>query len=309
MRERFLDAVTTSPNPSTPPRRRVRRIPHSADSADRLLGHDQGKWFVYAYRDERLNLLHPHLLETLFSVRKGLFFWSPLLLIALAGLPFLRRIAPGRLVPSLAYLAVSTWVIASWETWWYGGSLGQRPFVETLPVFALGLASLIETARHRFARTAVLAAAAVCSLLAVHAMVAYWLHAIPYDHTTWGIYLHSFHRCILSLDQLRTPPSTRAAVAAFRQTCPVRASLRSSASSSGQVFEIREVARAREIDCVVAVPTCEKRGGGSDLSGGSGVRLLLRDVAHADSLQWAGRRRAFSNTALGGWSRPSGTRR
>jgi hypothetical protein len=156
-----------------------------------------GKWFVYAYGDERLNLLHPYLLETLFSVRKGLFFWSPLLLIAVAGLPSLRRIVPGLLVPSLAYLAVSTWVIASWETWWYGGSLGQRPFVESLPVFALGLASLIETVRRRVARSALLATAALCSLLAVHAMVAYWLHAIPYDQTTWETYLHSFHRLYL----------------------------------------------------------------------------------------------------------------
>ena len=153
-----------------------------------------GSWFVYTYGDERLDLLHPHLLETLFSVRKGLLFWSPLLVIAIAGLLLLGRTVPGLLIPSLAYLALSTWVIASWETWWYGGSLGQRPFVETLPVFALGLASLIETVRRRIPRTALLFSAGACSLLALHAMVAYWHQAIPYDGTSWRIYTHSFER-------------------------------------------------------------------------------------------------------------------
>lgn len=156
-----------------------------------------GSWLVYAYGDERLDLLHPHLPEVLFSVRKGLFFWSPLLLLAIAGFLFLKRVAPGLLVPSVSYLAVSTWVIASWETWWYGGSLGQRAFVETLPVFSLGLASVIETVGSRIARSILAVTAAVFSLLAVHAMVAYWLEAIPYDGTSWQTYLRSFERLYL----------------------------------------------------------------------------------------------------------------
>lgn len=153
-----------------------------------------GRLVVYTYGDEGFDLLRPHLLDVLFSVRKGLFFWSPLLLIAVAGLPLLKRIAPGLLVPSLAYLAVHAWVVASWETWWYGGSLGQRSFVEALPVFSLGLASIIEVVRGRVARPLVLVATAAFSVLAVHAMVAYWLGILPFDGTTWDVYLRSYGR-------------------------------------------------------------------------------------------------------------------
>ena len=41
--------------------------------------------------------------------------------LAVAGIPFLRRAAPPLLVPTVAYLAVETWVVASWSVWWYGG--------------------------------------------------------------------------------------------------------------------------------------------------------------------------------------------
>jgi hypothetical protein len=151
-----------------------------------------GKFFVYTYRGEHLDVLHPHLLEVLFSVRKGLFFWAPLLLLAVLGLLFLRRHARETFVPAVAYLVVSTWVIASWSTWWYGGSLGQRAFVETLPVFALGLAALIETARQRVARGVLVTLVGALTLLAVHNTVAYWQHEIPIDQTSWDTYVRSF---------------------------------------------------------------------------------------------------------------------
>ncbi len=158
-----------------------------------------GDVFVYAYGDEHLTLFRPHLPQVLFSVRKGLFFWSPLLLLAVAGLPLIRRFAAGLLVPSVAYLVVNAWVISSWQRWSYGGSLGQRAFVEALPVFSLGLAALIETVRGRTSRRILLVAIGGSSLIAMYATVAYWLKAIPYDGTTLHIYLRSFHTVMRDL--------------------------------------------------------------------------------------------------------------
>jgi hypothetical protein len=153
-----------------------------------------GRLLVNSYEvtGAHLDLVQPNLVGVLFSVRKGLFFWTPLLLLAVAGLPFLRRAAPALFVPAVAYLAVMTWVAASWSIWWYGASFGMRAMIEALPVFALGLAALIEAARTTVARRAVAIAIAVTTLLAVHAMVAYWLQTIPYDGTTFRQYLDSF---------------------------------------------------------------------------------------------------------------------
>jgi hypothetical protein len=155
-----------------------------------------GKVYASGYKSwERLDLLDPHFLGVLFSVRKGLFFWTPLLLLAVAGLPLLRRFAPALLVPAVAYLVVHTWVVASWSVWWYGGSFGMRPFVDALPVLAFGLAALLEWARGVVSRPVVRAAVVATSLLAVHAMLAYWRGRVPYDDsTTWHQYIASFRR-------------------------------------------------------------------------------------------------------------------
>jgi len=139
-----------------------------------------------------LDLLRPHLLGVLFSVRKGLFFWTPLLILAVAGLPLLRRTARPLFVPAVAYLIVVTWIVASWSQWFYGGSFGMRALIDAMPVFALGLAALYESARGALARRGLNIAIALTTLLAVHGMVAYWLKAIPYDQTTLHQYLDSF---------------------------------------------------------------------------------------------------------------------
>jgi hypothetical protein len=146
----------------------------------------------YRGRGEHLDLLHPHLLEVLFSVRKGLFVWTPLLVLATIGLPLLRRTARPLFVASVVSLGVATWVVSSWSIWWYGGSFGMRALVDVMPVWILGLAALVETARGGRLRRVVLAAAALTTAVAVHGMVAYWLKVIPYDKTTPRQYLESF---------------------------------------------------------------------------------------------------------------------
>ena len=151
-----------------------------------------GDWFVYAYRDQHLDFLHPHVLQVLFSVRKGLFFWSPLLLLAVAGVPLVRRYVPELFLASVVFLVVNAYVICSWEIWWYGSSFGMRPFVEAVPIFTLGLCALFEAIRGHVGRPLLAAAVVVTTFLSVHAMLAYWRGAIPNDRTTWHAYVHSY---------------------------------------------------------------------------------------------------------------------
>jgi len=155
--------------------------------------HLTGHFIVNAYgSNPKLELTHPHLLAVAFSVRKGLFFWTPLLALAVAGLPLLRSRAPAVALATPVTLAVNFWVVASWSQWWYGGSFGQRALVESLPLVALGLAALFDWARTSRALAPVAFAVVLTSCLALHAMAEYWLGNIPSDGTTWQIYLHSF---------------------------------------------------------------------------------------------------------------------
>jgi hypothetical protein len=68
----------------------------------------------------------------------------------------------------------------------------MRALIDVMPVFALGLAAIVEAVRGVGARRALALAIAVTTLLGLHGMLTYWLKAIPYDQTTFAEYLNSF---------------------------------------------------------------------------------------------------------------------
>lgn len=91
------------------------------------------------YRDEFF-FLSPRLLATAFSPEHGLFLWTPVLLIALAGLAALARRDPRARV-LLAAWALLFYVIASYQNWHGQSSFGNRFFVSLTPAFVVGIAA------------------------------------------------------------------------------------------------------------------------------------------------------------------------
>jgi hypothetical protein len=80
--------------------------------------------------------------EILFSYKKGLFVYTPLLFISLLGGYFLWKKNKFEFFSLTAFLVIVTYVLSSWSNWWYGGSFSSRPFLEYIPYFSilLGLA-------------------------------------------------------------------------------------------------------------------------------------------------------------------------
>jgi hypothetical protein len=87
-----------------------------------------------------LRLGHPFLLQTLFSSRHGLLFWTPLLWGGFLGYVLLFRKDHGAALALGLPLALMTWVNACSGDWWAGGSFSNRRFDSSLPFLALGLA-------------------------------------------------------------------------------------------------------------------------------------------------------------------------
>jgi len=120
----------------------------------------------------------PHLLQVLFDPGHGLFAWSPLLLVATAGLVYLlwsrgvwgdRRVPPASmsergLIPrerrsaTVALLALAlllqVWINGAVESWTQAGAFGSRRFVSSTPIFAWGLAALLAAVPARRERLA-----------------------------------------------------------------------------------------------------------------------------------------------------------
>lgn len=98
----------------------------------------------------------PHALDVLVSVRHGWFFWTPLAVLAVAGLV---RLALGRAQGSrpdlrwvggclLLMLVLQVYINGAVESWTVAGAFGQRRFVEITPLLAIGLAALQPLGTH-----------------------------------------------------------------------------------------------------------------------------------------------------------------
>jgi hypothetical protein len=157
-----------------------------------------GRFIVSSYGDLGFNFGSPRVAGVLFSPQKGLFFWSPLLLVAVAGLIGLarsRHSARAFVLPAALFLAANTYLIASWWDWQFGGSFGHRGFVESLPVFAVGLAAVYTWAGRRpIVRSIVGTAVTLAVALSVFQMLQYWNHVVPFSDTTWDQYRALFLR-------------------------------------------------------------------------------------------------------------------
>jgi hypothetical protein len=111
--------------------------------------HYGGAWRIDTYPTEHFDFAHPHLLDGLFSIRKGWLTYSPLMGLALLGLLALRGPARAALPALLAMLPLVLWVTYSWWDWGYGGSFGARPLISLYPLLSLPLAALLERAFRR----------------------------------------------------------------------------------------------------------------------------------------------------------------
>lgn len=95
-----------------------------------------GSFWVDSYGNEGFNFSSPEIWNVLFSFRKGLFVYTPILLLSIIGFFYFgKNYGKSRLVILLTILTLFTYVISSWWYWAYGGSFGMRPFVEVYPLF------------------------------------------------------------------------------------------------------------------------------------------------------------------------------
>jgi hypothetical protein len=114
----------------------------------------------------------PHFFSVLFSPEHGLFFWTPLAIVSVAGLIWLsvgRRglaTADGRWLGRLALVmfGLQVYISGCVESWTVAGAFGQRRFVAVSPLLALGLAALFNRASEgpRLLRTLLTVLVAAC---------------------------------------------------------------------------------------------------------------------------------------------------
>ena len=141
-----------------------------------------------------------HMLEALFSGRKGVLSWHPLFALGLAGLVLKMRNAECGMrnkisdsadralaMCGLAGFAFQLWLVASWSMWYGGASFGNRFFISFLPFAALGLARFAEMLTTRRRRVFALALLAMLVLWNLGLLLQYATEMLPReDWVPWS---------------------------------------------------------------------------------------------------------------------------
>lgn len=82
-------------------------------------------------------LFSPKFMEVLFGYRKGMFMYSPLMLLIIPAflVLFIKRKYFG--IGSIFVFVVIIWITSSWWCWYYGGGFGMRPLIDFYAFFGL----------------------------------------------------------------------------------------------------------------------------------------------------------------------------
>lgn len=99
-----------------------------------------GSFMVDSYPDERFFWGNPHIIDGLFSYRKGWLVYTPVMVFALLGIVLLFRKMKDFSWAVLVFMVLSLYIIVSWWCWWYGGSFGMRSFVDYYGLLAIPMA-------------------------------------------------------------------------------------------------------------------------------------------------------------------------
>ncbi len=162
-----------------------------------------GNFFYYSYPESMgFFFLNPQLFSTLFSWRKGLFIYTPVMIFAFIGIGLLYKNKKDFFWPVLIYFLVSWFIISSWWNWWYGGSFGLRPFIDSYGVFSIGLATFLTWALKTtwLKRTALLTFFLISIILSTWHYKRYQGGSIHWGSMTREAYFDSFWRAKPSPD-------------------------------------------------------------------------------------------------------------
>ena len=152
------------------------------------------QWFFYSYRNEKFFFTDPMFINGLFSYRKGWLLYTPMMSLAMVGFIMLYRQQRDFFIPILTFFLVNLYIIVCWWTWWYGGSFGMRPLIESYALLTIPFAAFVNSLLK--AKLGIkIAGLALCFILIIHSLFEtgqYTYGAIHWDSMSKKAYWYSF---------------------------------------------------------------------------------------------------------------------
>jgi hypothetical protein len=116
-----------------------------------------GHFFYDSYKNAGvgLDIFSPHILDVLFSYKKGWLIYTPVMILGLIGLVRLFRKNKTMGWSFGIYFLVSFYIICSWTEWWYGAAYSCRPVITAYPILAIAIATLLTGLKVNWQKAAV----------------------------------------------------------------------------------------------------------------------------------------------------------
>ena len=134
-----------------------------------------GHFGPHASVPNKMHWWAPHVFQVMFDPQHGYFVWTPLALLAIAGLAVMaRRSREGAIL--LLMVALQFYIGGSVESWTVAGGFGQRRLIAISTALVIGYAGLWSITRPRAAARAALVAATVIAV--------YWNLAMTAEFAT-----------------------------------------------------------------------------------------------------------------------------
>lgn len=155
-----------------------------------------GDFLAFSYGEkEKFYFSNPHLIDVLFSFRKGWFIYTPIMLITIIGWFIIRKHNLQGFKTSLSIIfPLYLFLVSSWWCWWYGGSFSQRTLIDIYPFLALVLIAVLDyvNKQNLILKRCFYGLISVLIALNLLQTVQYKYNIIDYDGMTFEAYKHVF---------------------------------------------------------------------------------------------------------------------
>lgn len=168
-------------------------------SLQMIYWHVVTNYFLYfSYIGESFNFLNPQIVNVLFSVNRGLFFWTPVLIFAVLGFILIIKQKFNILITTIFAVIVllQIYLVSSWWMWSYGFSFGHRGFTEFLVFFIFPICFFIEylflKTKFQFLKVLITLVFIIFSIFNFFQMYLYFRGLLRPDVKTFEEYINSY---------------------------------------------------------------------------------------------------------------------
>jgi len=148
-------------------------------------------WIFYSYAGEKFYWNRPLILEVLFSYRKGWLLYTPLMLLIIPGIFYLKKKCTQLFLPVIIILPLFLYVTSCWWAWSYGGAFGMRPMIDIYPLLIFCIAAFLQNKKW-FIWVPVLCFTIFCTKLNLFQTKQYGIGVLHWDQmnkqTYWAVW-------------------------------------------------------------------------------------------------------------------------